>query len=223
MITDTHIHILPNIDDGSKSVEISLKMLEMLKEQEVERIFATPHFYAHREKSAESFLEKRQKAFEKIGSPKNIRMGAEVSIERGICKAEGIEKLAIEGTDMILLEFPYSSYSAWQEEEIHNISVGYGLKPVIAHIHRYLNIFSREQMSNVLKMKAVFQINNEAFGDFRQRRFVKWLIKSGYPVVFGSDSHNLSDRKPNWNLLYKKVKPNILDEVSSLIMSHTKE
>lgn len=210
------------MDDGSDSVETSQKMLEMLKEQGVEEIFATSHFYAHREKSISRFLEKRQEAFGKIGSPGNIHLGAEVSIEHGISEKEGIEKLAISGTDLILLEFPYSGYSSWMDEEIYNIAVTYKLKPVIAHIHRYINIFSKEQMERVLKIKAIFQVNNEAFGDFKQRKFVKKLINNGYPVIFGSDSHNLSDRKPNWDLLYKKVKQNALDEAEALLRMHMK-
>lgn len=50
MLTDYHCHILPKMDDGSESVEMSIKMLEMMKLQGVDRIIATPHFYAHREK-----------------------------------------------------------------------------------------------------------------------------------------------------------------------------
>ena len=44
MLTDYHCHILPKMDDGSESVEMSIKMLEMMKLQGVDRIIATPHF-----------------------------------------------------------------------------------------------------------------------------------------------------------------------------------
>ena len=43
---DFHSHILPAMDDGSKNIEESLQMLRMLQEQGVERVIATPHFYA---------------------------------------------------------------------------------------------------------------------------------------------------------------------------------
>ena len=42
---DFHTHILPGIDDGSKDIETSCKMLDMLKEQNVDIVVATPHFY----------------------------------------------------------------------------------------------------------------------------------------------------------------------------------
>ena len=113
MLTDHHCHILPGIDDGSKNEDMSLEMIRQMHAQGVERIVATPHFYCHREKSVERFLEKRQQAFSKVKSLdipiKDIRLGAEVAIEHGISEVSGIEKLAIEGTNYILLEFPYIS------------------------------------------------------------------------------------------------------------------
>lgn len=219
-MTDSHIHILPGIDDGSDSVETSKKMLELLKSQGVGKIIATPHFYAHREESIDSFLEKRENAYKELGSPENMLLGAEVAIEHGLSKIEGIEKLAIQGTDLILLEFPYKGYASWMSEEIHDIAVTYKLKPVIAHIHRYLAYYSKSTMEQVLKTKAIFQINNEAFGHFKERRFVKKLIKEEYPIIFGSDSHNLDNRKPNWDLLKKKVKEPVIKDAMELLNTH---
>ncbi len=217
MLTDHHCHILPGIDDGSKNEDMSLEMIRQMHAQGVERIVATPHFYCHREKSVERFLEKRQQALSKVKSLdipiKDIRLGAEVAIEHGISEVSGIENLAIEGTDFILLEFPYTAYAGWMMEEIENISCEFGLTPVIAHIHRYMRFFSKEDIANVLAQGYVFQINNEAFGNWTERRFVKALIKDGHRVVFGSDCHNIDTRKPNFDLLLKKMKA---DEVEGL-------
>ena len=52
---DFHSHILPHMDDGSKNPEMSSEMLEMLEEEEVCVVFATPHYYCYRESEA-SFL-----------------------------------------------------------------------------------------------------------------------------------------------------------------------
>ena len=221
MPIDYHTHILPDFDDGAKDVETSLKMLEMLKTQGVEQVIATPHFYAHREKSVKHFLEKRQCAFEKINnySPLPILLGAEIAIEHNISEVKDIEKLAIQGTKLILLELPYCEYRDWMSEEIYNISAEYGLKVILAHIHRYLEHYSKNQILHILSTDAVFQINNEALGIFRERRFVKALINQDY--VFGSDCHNIAERKPNWDLLKRKCKPNVL-EVSDKILDKFK-
>ena len=65
MWIDFHTHILPGMDDGAETVQQSIKMLRMLRKQGVDRVALTPHFYAHRE-SVDSFLDRRQTAFEQL-------------------------------------------------------------------------------------------------------------------------------------------------------------
>lgn len=221
MITDYHCHILPDFDDGSDSVETSLLMIEKMKSQGVGRIIATPHFYAHREESVDGYLERRKKAFdilrESNPAVENIMLGAEVAIENGISSLDGLEKLAFQNTEYILLELPFTNYSKWITEEIYNISCRYKLKIILAHIHRYRNLYSKSQLSEILEMGAVLQVNNEALRTFGSRHFVKKLIKDGHEIVFGSDSHNMTSRQPNWDVLKKYVNGDIIEKSNSLI------
>lgn len=221
ILTDYHCHVLPEIDDGSDSVETSLSMIEKMKSQGVGRIVATPHFYAHREKSIESYIDRRRESYEKLvgADPviKDIRLGAEVAIEHGLSELDGLDKLSFHGTDMIMLELPYNSYAKWISEEIYNISCRYGMKIILAHIHRYMNFYTKSQMSEILDMNVIFQVNNDAFSSFGERRFVRKLIKDGYPVVFGSDSHNMTSRPPNWDILLKKADSETIEKSCSLL------
>lgn len=65
---DFHTHILPKTDDGSRSTDESVKMLLALKEQGIDAVAATPHFYANDE-SVEDFLKRRQASFEALKAP----------------------------------------------------------------------------------------------------------------------------------------------------------
>lgn len=220
MLTEYHCHILPGIDDGSESPEMSQKMVEIMQSQGVGRIVATPHFYAHREKSVAAFLEKRDNAFAQIKDVlqiKDIRLAAEVAIEHGLSEIPGIEKLAIPGTRIILLELPYRDYSPWMAEEIYNISAEYKLKVMLAHVHRYLEYYSKDEMETILSTKSILQINNEAFSSWGEKRLAKHIINEYSRFAFGSDAHNITTRKPNWDLLQKKVKPDVR-EVSDGIL-----
>lgn len=219
MLTDLHCHILPGIDDGAKDREMSLAMLDMMKEQGVGRAVATPHFYAHREKSVEAFLEKRRAAFQSIAesSPLPIILGAEVAIEHGISELPGIERLAFENTGLILLELPYRGFESWMTGEIEAVSAEYGLKVILAHVHRYLEYYSKEEMERILGLDVIPQINNEAFTTFRERHFVKRLIKEGRRLAFGSDAHNLTTRRPNWDVLRKKTEKGTTEFSDSLV------
>ena len=209
LLTEYHCHILPGIDDGSDSVETSLQMVEMMKKQGVQRICATPHFYAHREKSVTEYPKKRQAAFEQIQGQTavtDIHLGAEVAIEHGISELPDIEKLAIQGTRIILLELPYRPYEKWMSEEIYNIAAEFKLKVMLAHVHRYLPYYSKEELEAILHCNAIYQINNEAFTSWKEKRIAKKVMAEHTHFAFGSDAHNTSSRKPNWDLLQKKVK-----------------
>ena len=62
---DWHSHILPAVDDGSRNAEESIKLLELLAEQGVKTVVATPHFIADNE-SVEDFLRRRSSSFNEL-------------------------------------------------------------------------------------------------------------------------------------------------------------
>lgn len=223
-MTDIHCHILCGIDDGAQSKEESISMLTLEQEQGIDRIVFTPHFYAHRERSVISFMKKRQLAFDeiKVESPiKNMFFGAEVAIESEISELPNIEKLAIEGTQLILLELPYRPFESWMADEIYNISIKYGLEVILAHPHRYCDTYTDEQLEKVLSLCSYWQINNEAFGNWKESRFVKKLIKrDARKILLGSDCHNLTNRRPNWDIPKKKWKPERLNAAMETIEKH---
>lgn len=225
MSTEYHCHILPGIDDGAQNETVSLQMAEMMQQQGVTRLVATPHFYAHRERSAARFLEKREAAFAKISDQlpfDEVLLGAEVAIEHGISELPDLEKLAFTGTDLILLELPYREYRPWMFEEIYNVTAERGLTVILAHVHRYLEHYSAGEIEQMLKTKAIFQINNEAFHMLNraERHFAKRLLREEYPVVFGSDAHNVAARRPNWDLLQKKVSAEVIAASDAVLDAH---
>ena len=110
---DFHSHILPGIDDGSQSVEMSLEMLGALKAQGAGVVCATSHFYAT-ERSPERYLYRRQEAFEKLKpqlpeDAPEILLGAEVLYFPGISRMEALPSLCLEGTNLLLLEMPFET------------------------------------------------------------------------------------------------------------------
>ncbi|MCD8238274.1 MAG: capsular polysaccharide biosynthesis protein [Clostridiales bacterium] len=210
MFVDYHSHILPRMDDGAKDAETSLKMIEMLKGQGVGTIVSTSHFYAHRE-SVTTFIERRKKRFEELMSHKpaieNIILGAEVAIERDLSEKRNFEKLIIEGTNFVLLELPYMPYSPWMKEEIMNIQAEYNVTPIIAHLNRCAEYYTKSQIADILDISdTIIQFNNEIFSSRKQTAFAIQLIKSGCPIVFGSDTHNTEERKPNFDMFEKVMK-----------------
>ena len=83
---DFHTHILPEMDDGSRSLEETKKLLQMEYAQGIRHIVATSHFYAQ-EEFPEKFLKRRDRRIQQVkdmlegeewGSQMHLYSGAEV-------------------------------------------------------------------------------------------------------------------------------------------------
>ncbi|MEF9983434.1 MAG: CpsB/CapC family capsule biosynthesis tyrosine phosphatase [Oscillospiraceae bacterium] len=220
MLTDYHSHLLPGIDDGAKNVTESLNIINKLREQGIERIVATPHFYSHNE-SFQSFLERRQIAFDTLqrnNPPIPVIMGAEIYLNKGLSSQEGLEKLSVGADQYLLLELPWSPFRPWIMEEICNIQYQFNVIPMIAHLNRYLGSYSPKEIEQICSISgAVIQINNEAFLERKSIKFVQDLVKNGYPVVFGSDTHNMLTRAPDFDVAFLTLKSKFKKEYDSLM------
>ncbi|MBE7056209.1 MAG: capsular polysaccharide biosynthesis protein [Ruminococcaceae bacterium] len=204
--TDFHTHILPAMDDGPKEAAVSVRMLCKLKEQGVSRVCLTPHYIHHREPVGD-FINRRKESFEKLlleikkqGKEENVpelKLGAEVSLENGLLEEEKLRALCYENTDMILLEMPFVTPDEQTFYLIENIALKYKVRPVIAHLDRYVKFLNREKIGRILDIPdVIIQINSSATGFFGCRSFVKNLMKTGVPMVLGSDCHDEVRRPP---------------------------
>ena len=63
MLFDIHCHILPAIDDGSKSMKETEKMFRMARKERIGTILATPHYSCEREPE---FYKRCQNVYEEV-------------------------------------------------------------------------------------------------------------------------------------------------------------
>lgn len=219
---DIHTHILPGIDDGSQSVEETLQILDIMQKSGVEKIVATPHYY-HEMISVDEFLMKRREAYEKIKDqiPESIdiRLGAEVLLTYDLHK-EDMRKLAIEGTDYILVEMPYGRWDPWVYDEIFKISAKHGLEVIIAHIDRYVGIARSEDINQIFKMGLKYQVNVDFLGGFLKKSPALKMLKAGTVHFIGSDCHNTSTRPPCLGDAVKKIASKVGSECVEFCMSN---
>ena len=208
---DFHTHILPGIDDGSRDITMTERMLEMEKDQGVTHVYATPHFYAHR-RSVQQFVERREGALSKTRELlaaredlPEITAGAEVYYFRGIGRAEQTEKLCIEGTDILLLEMPFEQWHSEQSKDVYDLIRRRHLRIVLAHVERY-RAFQKDTATwdEILEMPVTIQMNAESFineGTFlhrnRNHKFCIQMLQNFDNCIIGSDCHNITSRLPN--------------------------
>lgn len=207
MIIDFHSHILPEIDDGSKSVDMSLQMIKESYNQKINIVIATPHFYAD-SMNLEYFLKLRMDAYEKLQSKRNgliypqIYLGAEVAFFYGIGVAENIQKLCIQNTNIMLLELPFVQWNSNIINEIEQL-LSKKIIIIIAHFERYLKFQRKaEYMERLLELPIYVQMNGESFLSWKTRKKAVDFVRKGKVHLLGSDSHNLNTRSQN--LLYAR-------------------
>jgi protein-tyrosine phosphatase len=197
---DFHSHVLPGIDDGSASVDESLRMLTRTAEQGIGLICATPHFYPSSD-DPESFLRHREHAWNKLvplleeGHPKVV-LGAEVYYFSGISRNEQIADLRIGKTRLLLVEMPFEKWSDAMVREIAALNDRHGIQVVLAHIERYMRDQSRDVWDFLLDSNVVMQSNAEFFLDWRTKRKAARMVREGRVHIIGSDAHNMDKRAP---------------------------
>ena len=220
---DLHSHILPGIDDGSGSVSESLEMLRLMREQGVEKVVATPHFYPG-QITPQKFLERRDLAVAQLSEAlekekakgkrfPSICVGAEVAFFNGISRSEVISELCIKGTRLLLVEMPFESWSEDTVEELFRIKTLQGLVPVVAHIERYLAYQNDPELfSSIFSGEIIIQSNASAFLDRKTSKRVLKMLAEGEIDLLGSDCHNLGKRAPNMSQGLAAIRKSLGDE-----------
>ena len=90
---DIHNHVLPNIDDGSKSIEMSLNMLKCAHEQGITDVVNTVHFQHplflnidHSLENYERITKTLQLKLDEYEIPIKIHLGSEVFYYENLLK-----------------------------------------------------------------------------------------------------------------------------------------
>lgn len=202
-LTETHCHIIPNIDDGSNSVEMSLKMIEQLENYGAKAIALTPHYYSD-VISYSDFVKKRDDAFEilKENYNGNVKLvpAAEVYVTDYLLHNENLDGIKIAKSNYALLEHSFSDpFSSKTFERLENLYYDFSIVPILAHIERYNSLMSDfSKIEELVDMGCLTQVNISSFADYPRhlRKKLFKLVDRGLVHLVGSDCHNLTVRPP---------------------------
>lgn len=210
---DFHSHILPGIDDGSRDVDMSLKMVDALKSQGVDTVCATSHFYAT-QRTPQRYLQRRREAYEKLKAelPEDaprILLGAEVLFFPGISRMEELPQLCLEGTDLLLLEMPFEPWTASVVREVTELARSKCFTILLAHIERYYFKQPVSVWDSFLDNDILMQSNADFFLPFGTRRKAFRLLREGRIHLLGTDCHNMSSRAPHMDAALRQIRKHV--------------
>ena len=208
MQIDFHAHILPGCDHGSDSRKTSIKQLELAREAGVELICATPHFYPHKEDLGD-FLVRRDYCLQKlVGAMREtgeeyprVLVGAEVLLCDGLHNLEGLEKLCLEGTDILLLELPYTGFTDEIFDTIEALRNSGKYNIIFAHVDRY----DKNVIEQLLNTGIPAQLNVDSVCKTFLPPCIKRWVKYGAIIAWGSDIHGTGDGYAKWKKAKKRM------------------
>lgn len=215
-LIDFHAHILPHMDHGSGRTTTAVDQLALIGKAGVTTVCATSHFYPQ-DILPEVFLEERQISLRSLlkglgPAPRpRILLGAEVLVCAGLENMEGLRDLCVEGTNVMLLEMPFT-HDDWDHGLYHTVHEiqNLGINTVLAHVDRY----PMESIERLFDMGLYGQINCDSLAKvFKPKHLLRW-IEEGKIVAFGSDLHG-SD--PKSYAPFTKVMSNMTDHVGHIM------
>ena len=188
---DLHSHLLPGVDDGSKSVEQSVAVLHRLAAQGITDLALTPHLLASQAAQGAPPLHDRAFAALTAAAPDTVRLhrGAEVMLDRPLDPVIASDRrVTLNGSRYILVEFP-RMVAAQTVEHALGLVVAVGLVPVLAHPERYkccrIDLARRwKSLGSLLQVDGPTLLSNRPRGD-RARE----LVAEGLADIAAGDNH----------------------------------
>lgn len=203
---DMHSHLLPSFDDGVKSLEDSLAIIQQMKLNGLDVLFWTPHLNLNTYPgiSAETIKEHFTKYASMIKQKTGVEMfwGSEL-----FCNPPIPQKiLPLGNSDFVLIEFPLDVYPRYLFDIIYKIQL-LGYRVIMAHIERYQWLFPKKKkflkktidysLIDELKSKGVFfQINYSVLTNITKYQHITPILKEKKIEFIGSDKHYNGDRRP---------------------------
>ena len=201
---DFHNHVLPDLDDGSKSLEMSINMIREAVSQGIKEVVNTVHYQhpqmEHKDLSHSRICEKfslLQSEIEAQGLSVRLHLGTEVYFSNNLTKIIDNPLVTIGNGKYMLIEFPVIQFPPSFDEILFKLKIE-GITPIIAHPERYRQIqYDILILSKLVQSGCLVQIDAGSimgnFGFEAKKTAVK-ILQYSLCHIIGSDSHNDKNR-----------------------------
>jgi tyrosine-protein phosphatase YwqE len=208
---DCHTHVIPGVDDGSRTMEESLAMLRLLKKAGAQRVIATPHIFPGRFNNEPDNLKRRFEELIETAAKAAIDLELELGAEH-YCDEHLVPR--IERGD--ILSFGKEKYVLFEthtgeHQPAHLLDVVYALSergytPLVAHVERYRYLRADDGIELCEDLRAAgakFQINRTVGkanvpGRGPRGKFIATCLEHGWVDEVGSDLHRpTQDGRPH--------------------------
>lgn len=213
---DIHTHILYGVDDGSTSLEESIKILEIASNNNVTDVVLTPHYiketkFNTNNQSKEKIIKELKQELLKRNININLYLGNEVYIDKNLISLYK-EISTINNSRYILIELPLTNKYLFLDEVLLELK-NHNLVPIIAHPERYNHYYKNYDFYKSLVQKGCLLQGNigSLYGLYgrKARKMLKELLKRNLIHVIASDIHH------NYKIYKKNINKDLLKIVKN--------
>lgn len=194
---DIHSHIIPNVDDGARSVEETFNILKEAQEAGFTDVILTSHFLLnYYETNAQELIfwkEKLQEVLKKQGTKINLHSGMEIYITNQMEELlENKKILTLANSRYMLIELPLATNVKYFDYVVYYLEAK-GIKPIIAHPERYKCVQKDPDIvEEYIEKGCLIQCNYGSIVNLYRReaeKTIKTLLKKNQVHFLGSDVH----------------------------------
>jgi protein-tyrosine phosphatase len=200
-MVDIHSHILPGIDDGSKSWEMTAEMCRMAAQDGITHMVATPH-------SNDVYTYNRERYTEMLGQLHDAGDG-KLTFSLGCdfhFSYDNIQdalnhprRYTIGDSQYLLIEFSDYGIPPSIKQDVFAIS-SCGMVPIITHPERNQPLLKRpEGVLQLVEQGCLVQVTANAITGAwgpKSKKMAEWLLKREAVHVIASDAHDPVHRRP---------------------------
>lgn len=195
-LIDFHNHILPGIDDGSKSMAQSIEMLNLYDELGIHQVLCSPHVYKDLYPNTPQSIREAYKKLLKVTENRAVELlgyTAEYMVDEFfLSDLKSDEKLLVFLDENVLIEIPFFANLNLLEEALY-LLLNRSCQPILAHPERYVNLKTLDQIKTLKQKGARMQLNALSlvgyYGKDVQEKSLDWLEKDVFDFVC-TDAHN---------------------------------
>jgi len=193
-LVDIHNHVLPSIDDGAKSLEVSQQMITLYKDLGYSGVIATPHVMEDFYHNTQATI---QTAFDELKTvrPQHdnypFHASAEYMLDAQFDKLLANKELTPLYEDMLLVEMSFFKPPMDLEQKLFDIR-RHDYMGIMAHPERYTYLKDKNAFENIKKRGCFFQLNLLSLsGHYGKDVFKKaeLLLREGMIDFVGTDAH----------------------------------
>jgi protein-tyrosine phosphatase len=201
---DLHSHILPGIDDGSKSLEMSLAMARIAVADGITQMACTPHIYPglymNDKDGITAARDALQRSLDEHGIALRLTTGADVHLVPGLLEGLRAGRVpSLHNTRYVLLEPSHHVAPPRFAESLFQL-VAAGYVPVITHPERLTWIEDNFQVFvDLTRQGAWMQVTAGALTGVFGPRAKYWgerFLGEGLTHIIASDAHSAGRRVP---------------------------